>query len=137
MKLVFIIFQNASKILRFQIQYNIDFRVRIGLVRKHKICQMTGKMFPLFLRLPDRKVLNSNISTNQTKIRNVCLSVILEFSLLSSLQRVYSLNQFMQRLVIFPIFIKSFSNIAGFFDFQNSWFGQKHSPMSEKNIYIS
>ena len=37
-------------------------------------------MFPLFLRLPDRKVFDPNgpyICTNQTKIRNVCLSVIL------------------------------------------------------------
>ena len=42
-------------------------------------------MFPLFLRLPERKVLDQNgpyLSTNQTKIINVCLSVILEFFLM-------------------------------------------------------
>ena len=35
-------------------------------------------MFPLLFRLPDRKVLDPNgpyISTSQTKIKNVCLSI--------------------------------------------------------------
>ena len=44
-------------------------------------------MFPLFLQLAERKVLDPNgphISTSQTKIRNVCLSVILEFCMLLS-----------------------------------------------------
>ena len=40
-----------------------------------------------FLRLPEKNVFDSNgpyIGTNQTKIRNVCLSVILAFCLLWS-----------------------------------------------------
>ena len=42
-------------------------------------------MFPLFLRLPDKKLIDPNgphISTTQTKIRNVCLSVF--FGILSA-----------------------------------------------------
>ena len=41
-------------------------------------------IFPLFLRLPERNVLDPNepyIRTSQTKVRNVCLSVIFEFYL--------------------------------------------------------
>ena len=44
-------------------------------------------MFPQFLWLSERNVLDPNepyITTSQTKIRNVCLSVILELCLLSS-----------------------------------------------------
>ena len=63
-------------------------------------------MFPLYLRLPDRKVLDPNgpyISTNQTKIRSVSLSVILEFCL--------------------PYFIQDHPNVTGFLSFETLCLG--------------
>ena len=56
-------------ILDFIIYWNFDFIFRKA-------------MFPQFLQLSERKVLDSNgplISMSQTKIRNVCLSIIFEF----------------------------------------------------------
>ena len=39
----------------------------------------SSPMFPLFLRLPEGMVLDPKLTTGQTKIRTVCLSVISEF----------------------------------------------------------
>ena len=50
-------------------------------------------MFPLFLQLPEKRILDPNgpyISTFQKILRNVCLSVILEFCLSSVICRLPS-----------------------------------------------
>ena len=87
-------------------------------------------MFPLCLWLPDRKVLDQNgpyISMSQTKIRNVYLS-----SAVGHLQ-------LMQRLEIFTKKYLTLSKIIlTLLDFLHLrlfvWAGQKHCPISEKNI---
>ena len=81
-------------------------------------------MFLLFLRHPKRKILDPNgpyISTSQTKIKNFCLSVILEFCL--SLSQSHSLYHAYSSLGRGHI-ITALSQCDRIFDFRDYFFVQ-------------
>ena len=61
------------------------FDTNIMYICKQVRCSTLGISSPLFLRLPEGKVIDPNkpyIGTSQTKIRNVCLLVVFEFCML-------------------------------------------------------
>ena len=79
-----------------------------------------------------KKVLDQNglyINTCQTKIRNACLSVTLEFCLLlsavcSASAAYTSLGRGLKYLLKIPHFILDYSNVAGFLIFSNLCLGR-------------
>ena len=96
-------------------------------------------MFPLFLRLPDRKFLESyiSISMRQTKWKNVCLSVISEFSLslviVCNASTAYKQN--LKYLLKNILFIQNCSNVARFLIFETLQLEQvKNSDLCLKKI---
>ena len=91
-----------------------------------------------------KKVLGPNgsyISTSQIKLRNVCLSVILEFCLSSAIIIIVvcsastALCRSQKYLLKAQYIILGYPNVARFLIF-NTFFGAgcKHCPMSENNI---
>ena len=88
-------------------------------------------MFPLFLQLPDKIVIDPNgpyISTSRTRIISVCISVISEFcqsSFVFSASTAYtSLCRGLKYILKISYFIQNHSNKGRIFDFLDSLFGQ-------------
>ena len=76
---------------------------------------LSNPMSPLLLQLPEKKVPDPSgpyISTFQTKIKNVCLSVILEFCLLSEVCNIayISLSRGLKYLVKARYIIQVYPN---------------------------
>ena len=94
----------------------------------------SNPMFLLFLQLLEKKVLDPNgpyVSTFQTILGNVCLSVISEFCLSSSSVVVYSastayngLYRYLKYLLKVRYITSNHRNVARFFEFWDSLFGQ-------------
>ena len=100
-------------------------------------------MFPLFLRLPDRKVIYPNgpyISMSQTKIGYVCLSVITDFFsvIVCPLYRIYAYINLSRGFKLLPKiqnFIQNYSNGTDFFFSRFFvWASRKQCLMPEKSI---
>ena len=98
-------------------------------------------MLLLFLQLPEKRVLDPNgqyISTSQTKIRTVCLSLILDFCLLSvvfSASTAYTnLCRRLKYLLKEPYIIQDYPITCSDFWFSrlDVWADRKHFPMSKK-----
>ena len=99
-------------------------------------------IFPLFLWFPEKYALDPNvpyIGTSQTKIRNVCLSAILEFLLSVAYTNLEPWNIYQKYRILFKIILTQLD----FFIFEtvfrqittcsDSWF-ESYSILSTKSV---